>query len=156
MFNLKFNPKHHGSQTHHYAYQERNLPHTVAAISGIFIGIMAMHLPLAFAQTTADQLPKPRRGDAARLRPAQGKPITPTNQNEFNVNSGTARGNIELKGDSSYYAPTSSILPNNYNATPQSSVLRTPGAFSNDPVPAVQILQATPERNNPSAAKKDN
>ncbi|MFN7716583.1 MAG: hypothetical protein ACK5QS_14045 [Pseudanabaenaceae cyanobacterium] len=126
----------------------------IAMISGTVLWGALVVVPAAFGQTTAAQLPKPRRGDAALLRPAQGKPITPTNQNEFNSSPARTPQNIELKGDSSYYAPTSSILPNNYNATPQSSVLRTPGTFSNDPVPAVQILQATPERAAPSGAKK--
>ncbi len=132
-----------------------NLINRIAMISGVIVCGAFMAAPSVMAQTPAGQLPKPRRGDAALLRPAQGKPITPTNQNEFSPSNAPTRGNVELRGDYSYYAPTANILPNNYNATPQSSVLRTPGAFSNDPVPAVQILQATPERAAPSGTKKD-
>ncbi|ELS33877.1 MULTISPECIES: hypothetical protein [Pseudanabaena] len=88
----------------------------------------------AFAQSA-----QPRQGDADRLRPAQGRPISPTNTDQFSIDRSTQNSNLKIQNVNLDVETVQPVLPGNYNTSPQ-KVNRT-GAFSSDPLNAVQIFQ---------------
>jgi hypothetical protein len=98
----------------------------------------------ALAQNSALQ---PRRGDANRLRPAQGQPIYPTNTDQFSPSTDLPSSNLTIQKINLEVGTVEPVIPGNYNATPQK--VNKLGSFSSDPLNAIPIFQetTTPRRN---------
>jgi len=98
---------------------------------------------LAIASTTISpalaQSNQPRKGDAARLRPAQGQPISPTNTNQFSLERDLPSSNLKIQNVRLDVEAIQPVIPGNYNASPQK--VNRSGTFSSDPLNAVQIFQ---------------
>ncbi len=97
-----------------------------------------------WSQTNSAQ---PRRGDADRLRPAQGQRISPTNLDQFAPSQNPSSTSLTIQNINLEVVPTEPVLAGNYNATPQR--VNKLGSFSSDPLNAIQIFQETSRpRNN--------
>lgn len=82
---------------------------------------------------------QPHKGDADRLRPAQGQPIVPTNTNQFSLERDLATSNFKLQNVNLDVEAIQPVIPGNYNASPQK--VNRSGNFSSDPLNAIQIFQ---------------
>lgn len=83
----------------------------------------------------------PRKGDADRLRPAQGQLISPTNTNQFLRERDLRNFNLKIQNINLEVESIQPVIPGNYNASPQK--VNRSGNFSSDPLNAVQIFQET-------------
>lgn len=81
----------------------------------------------------------PQKGDADRLRPAQGQPIAPTNTDQFLIERDLPNSNLKLQNINVKVEAIQPVTPGNYNASPQK--VNRSGNFSSDPLNAVQIFQ---------------
>ncbi len=88
----------------------------------------------AWAQST-----QPRKGDADRLRPAQGQPILPTNTEQFSPSVDLPNSNLKIQNTNLEVGVVKPVLSGDYNASPQK--VNNLGNFSSDPLHAVQIFQ---------------
>lgn len=111
----------------HYQYISQILPIVVLAIASTTISPV-------FAQST-----QPQRGDADRLRPAQGQPISPTNTNQFSLERDSPNSNLKIQNVNLEIEAIQPVIPGNYNASPQK--VNRSGTFSSDPLNAIQIFQ---------------
>jgi hypothetical protein len=82
---------------------------------------------------------KPRKGDADRLRPAQGGTISPTNTNQFLLDRDLPAANLKIQNLNFKVESIQPVIPGNNNASPQQ--VNRSGNFSSDPLNAVQIFQ---------------
>jgi hypothetical protein len=87
-----------------------------------------------FAQST-----QPQRGDADRLRPAQGQPISPTNTDQFSLERDFPRSDLKIQNVKLDIEAIQPVIPGNYNASPQK--VNRSGTFISDPLNAIQIFQ---------------
>jgi len=98
---------------------------------------------LAFTSTAMSpvmaQSTQPRQGDADRLRPAQGQPISPTNTDQFSIERGLPNSELKIQNITFDIEEIQPVIPGNYNASPQK--VNRSGTFSSDPLNAVQIFQ---------------
>jgi len=85
------------------------------------------------------QSTQPRQGDADRLRPAQGQPISPTNTDQFSIERGLPNSELKIQNITFDIEEIQPVIPGNYNASPQK--VNRSGTFSSDPLNAVQIFQ---------------
>ncbi len=95
----------------------------------------------AIAVSSPAQARTPRQGDADRLRPQQGAPISPTNTDQFSPEQGISSSEIKTRSIKFEVAPIEPGIPGNYNATPQK--VNRSGSFSSDPLNAIPIFQET-------------
>jgi hypothetical protein len=82
---------------------------------------------------------QPHKGDAERLRPAQGQPIVPTNTDQFSLERDLPNSNLKIQNINLEVEAIQPVIPGNYNASPQK--VNRSGTFSSDPLNAVQIFQ---------------
>ena len=94
---------------------------------------------LAIAIGNPAQAGTPRQGDADRLRPKQGAPISPTNGDQFSPELGIPSSEIKIRNIKLEVTPIEPVIPGNYNATPQK--VNRSGNFSSDPLNAIPIFQ---------------
>lgn len=98
---------------------------------------------LAIASTAISpvsaQSTQPRQGDADRLRPAQGQPISPTNTDQFSIERDLPDSNLKIQNINFDVEEIQPVVPGNYNASPQK--VNRSGTFSSDPLNAIQIFQ---------------
>jgi len=98
---------------------------------------------LAIASTAISpvsaQSTQPRQGDADRLRPAQGQPISPTNTDQFSIERDLPDSNLKIQSVNFDVEEIQPVVPGNYNASPQK--VNRSGTFSSDPLNAIQIFQ---------------
>lgn len=98
---------------------------------------------LAIASTAISpvlaQSTQPRQGDADRLRPAKGQPISPTNTDQFSIERGLPNSDLKIQNINLDIEEIQPVIPGNYNASPQK--VNRSGTFSSDPLNAVQIFQ---------------
>lgn len=95
----------------------------------------------AIAASSPVQAGTPRQGDADRLRPQQGAPISPTNTDLFLPEQSVSKSEIKTRNIRLEVTPTEPVIPGNYNATPQK--VNRSGSFSSDPLNAIPIFQET-------------
>ena len=98
------------------------------------LAISSTAISPALAQST-----QPRQGDADRLRPAQGQPISPTNTDQFSIERDLPNSNLKIQNINFDVEEIQPVIPGNYNASPQK--VNRSGTFSSDPLNAVQIFQ---------------
>jgi len=98
------------------------------------LAISSTAISPALAQST-----QPRQGDADRLRPAQGQPISPTNTDQFSIERDLPNSNLKIQNINFDVEEIQPVIPGNYNASPQR--VNRSGTFSSDPLNAVQIFQ---------------
>ena len=98
---------------------------------------------LAIASTAISpvsaQSTQPQQGDADRLRPAQGQPISPTNTDQFSIERDLPNSNLKIQNINFDVEEIQPVIPGNYNASPQK--VNRSGTFSSDPLNAIQIFQ---------------
>ncbi|MFN7761394.1 MAG: hypothetical protein ACK5RE_12100 [Pseudanabaena sp.] len=98
---------------------------------------------LAIASTAISpvsaQSTQPQLGDADRLRPAQGQPISPTNTDQFSIERDLPNSNLKIQNINFDVEEIQPVIPGNYNASPQK--VNRSGTFSSDPLNAIQIFQ---------------
>ena len=98
---------------------------------------------LAIASTMVSpviaQSTQPQRGDADRLRPAQGQPISPTNTDQFSIERDSPRSDLKIQNINIDVEAIQPVIPGNYNASPQK--VNRSGTFISDPLNAIQIFQ---------------
>ncbi|OIP76677.1 MAG: hypothetical protein AUK48_05510 [Oscillatoriales cyanobacterium CG2_30_44_21] len=82
-----------------------------------------------------------RRGDADQLRPAQGKPISPTNTDQFSPDGNVPNSELNLQNINLEVEEVQPVIPGNNNASPQK--VNRSGTFSSDPLNAIQIFQGS-------------
>ncbi|PZO41486.1 MAG: hypothetical protein DCF19_09805 [Pseudanabaena frigida] len=108
-----------------------------------YISQFSMMAIVAIASTTISpasaQSNQPRKGDADRLRPAQGQPISPTNTDQFSLGRDLRSSNLKIQNINLDVEGIQPVIPGNYNASPQK--VNRSGTFSSDPLNAVQIFQ---------------
>ena len=85
------------------------------------------------------QSTQPQQGDADRLRPAQGQPISPTNTDQFSIERDLPNSNLKIQNINFDVEEIQPVIPGNYNASPQK--VNRSGTFSSDPLNAIQIFQ---------------
>ncbi len=107
----------------------------------ISMAIATIAIPAATPAWSQTNSAQPRRGDADRLRPAQGQPILPTNTDQFAPSQNLSSPNLKIQKINLEVVPTEPVLAGNYNATPQR--VNKLGSFSSDPLNAIQIFQET-------------
>ena len=97
---------------------------------------------LAIASTAISpvlaQSTQPRQGDADRLRPAKGRPISPTNTDQFSIERGLPNSDLKIQNINLDVEEIQPVIPGNYNASPQK--VNRSGTFSSDPLNAIQIF----------------
>ncbi|PZU91815.1 MAG: hypothetical protein DCE90_19375 [Pseudanabaena sp.] len=98
------------------------------------VGIISTAISPALAQST-----QPQQGDADRLRPAKGQPISPTNTDQFSVERDLPDSNLKIQNINFAVEEIQPVIPGNNNASPQK--VNRSGTFSSDPLNAVQIFQ---------------
>ena len=112
---------------------------SISQISMVAIlAIASTAISPAWAQ---DESIQPRRGDADRLRPSQGQPISPTNTNQFSLERDVSNSNLQIQNVNLEVEAIQPVIPGNYNASPQK--VNKLGSFSTDPLNAVQIFQGS-------------
>ena len=84
---------------------------------------------------------QPQRGDAEQLRPAQGKPISPTNTDQFSPDSNVSNSELKIQNINLEVEEVQPVVPGNNNASPQK--VNRSGTFSSDPLNAIQIFQGS-------------
>ncbi|MEA5488514.1 MULTISPECIES: hypothetical protein [Pseudanabaena] len=96
---------------------------------------------LAIASTAISPVSaqQPQLGDADRLRPAQGQPISPTNTDQFSIERDLPNSNLKIQNINFDVEEIQPVIPGNYNASPQK--VNRSGTFSSDPLNAIQIFQ---------------
>jgi hypothetical protein len=104
----------------------------VLAIAGL--AIASTTVSPVFAQST-----KPQRGDADRLRPAQGQSVSPTNTDQFSLERDMLRSDLKIQNVKLDVEAIQPVIPGNYNASPQK--VNRSGTFISDPLNAIQIFQ---------------
>ncbi len=98
------------------------------------LAIASATISPVFAQST-----QPQRGDADRLRPAQGQPISPTNTDQFSLERDMPRSDLKIQNVKLDVEAIQPVIPGNYNASPQK--VNRSGTFISDPLNAIQIFQ---------------
>ncbi|MBD2188956.1 hypothetical protein [Pseudanabaena mucicola] len=104
------------------------------------VAMMAIMAISAIAPAFAQSI-QPRRGDADQLRPAQGQPISPTNQDQFAPNQVQPDASLQIQNIELDTEEIQPVIPGNYNASPQR--VNKSGTFSSDPLNAILIFQDT-------------
>jgi hypothetical protein len=115
-------------------------------ISQVLTVVILAIASAAIVDMAGAQQPQPRKGDADRLRPAQGQPIYPTNTNEFAPREELPDASLKIQNINLEVGTIEPVIPGNYNASPQK--VNKSGNFISDPLNAIQIFQeiATPRR----------
>jgi hypothetical protein len=108
-------------------------------VSQIFIVAILAIASTAVSPAWSQSEPQPRKGDADRLRPAQGQSISPTNTNQFLIDRDLRNSNLKVQNLNFEVEAIQPVIPGNYNASPQK--VNRSGSFSSDPLNAVQIFQ---------------
>lgn len=98
------------------------------------LAIASATISPVFAQST-----QPQRGDADRLRPSQGQPISPTNTDQFSLERDMPRSDLKIQNVKLDVEAIQPVIPGNYNASPQK--VNRSGTFISDPLNAIQIFQ---------------
>ena len=108
-------------------------------VSQIFIVTILAIASTAVSPAWAQSEIQPRKGDADRLRPAQGQSISPTNTDQFLIDRDSRDSNLKVQNLNFDVEAIQPVVPGNYNASPQK--VNRSGNFSSDPLNAVQIFQ---------------
>lgn len=101
------------------------------------LAIASISISPAWSQSSDSM--QPRKGDADRLRPSQGLPVSPTNTDEFSTNKDLPNSNLKIQNINLEIGSVQPVIPGNYNASPQK--VNRSGNFSSDPLNAIQIFQ---------------
>ncbi len=109
-----------------------------------YISQLSMFVIMAIASITtspawAQQSSQPHKGDADQLRPAQGKPISPTNTDQFSPSQELPNSNLKIQKINLDVEAIEPVVPGNSNAAPQK--VNRSGNFISDPLNAIQIFQ---------------
>ena len=108
-------------------------------VSQIFIVTILAIASTAVSPAWSQSETQPRKGDADRLRPAQGQSISPTNTDQFLIDRDSRDSNLKVQNLNFDVEAIQPVVPGNYNASPQK--VNRSGNFSSDPLNAVQIFQ---------------
>lgn len=108
-------------------------------VSQISIGAILVLTSTAVDLAWAQREIQPRKGDADRLRPAQGQSISPTNTDQFLIDRDFRNSNLKVQNLNFKVEAIQPVIPGNNNASPQK--VNRSGNFSSDPLNAVQIFQ---------------
>lgn len=96
---------------------------------------------VAIALSSASPVFAQRLGDADQLRPAKGKPISPTNTDQFSPDSNISNSELKIQNINLEVEEVQPVIPGNNNASPQK--VNRSGTFSSDPLNAIQIFQGS-------------
>lgn len=107
----------------------------------LMLAIVAIATPVISPVWAQNESIQPRKGDADRLRPAQGQSILPTNTDQFTLNQNLLDSSLKIQKINFEVETTEPVIPGNYNASPQK--VNRSGTFSSDPLNAIQIFQET-------------